>query len=244
MVAVATAAHVVEHADTWKEPIKLVHYSTAKDLFLPDNERVIFIYKSRDSASILFDAKAFELPKDLLPLMDADKYLPIGQDVAWIGFPGIAAPHLCFFSGQVSAFDTENDSYLIDGVAINGVSGGPVFQRLEKDQPRLVGTVSAYVSNRVYGETLPGLLRAQDVVPIHRMIKTLHDIAQARQQRKEEEKKKLMDQQQMETSPAPAEPAVPAVPAEPPAAPHAPGSAVPAVPAEPPAAPHAPGEPG
>jgi hypothetical protein len=43
--------------------------------------------------------------------------------------------------------------YLVDGVAINGVSGGPVFD----DRCHLAGLVSAYLPNRVApNTTLPG----------------------------------------------------------------------------------------
>jgi hypothetical protein len=47
--------------------------------------------------------------------------------------------------------------YLIDGVAINGVGGGPVFAALKNDQPQLLGTISAYMPNRMRGDALPGL---------------------------------------------------------------------------------------
>ena len=44
-----------------------------------------------------------------------------------IGFPTIEPYKLCFFSGSISAGRDDDSAYLIDGVAINGVSGGPVF---------------------------------------------------------------------------------------------------------------------
>jgi hypothetical protein len=52
---------------------------------------------------------------------------------------------------------------LIDGVAINGVSGGPVFHGPTAKDIQIIGCVSAYHANRATGEALPGLLRAQDV---------------------------------------------------------------------------------
>lgn len=38
IAGVATAAHVVDHADKWKEPIKLVHSITKKELFVTDEK--------------------------------------------------------------------------------------------------------------------------------------------------------------------------------------------------------------
>lgn len=38
IAAIASAAHVVKDARDWKQPIKLVHYETGKELFLPDSD--------------------------------------------------------------------------------------------------------------------------------------------------------------------------------------------------------------
>ena len=162
LAVVATAAHVVEHADDWKLPIKVRQHSTGKELFLREDERVIFLDRRRDSACILIPAIDFDLPGEFLPMMAADKYKSIGIEVAWVGYPGIASPHLCFFSGRLSAFLPNDDSYLIDGVAIHGVSGGPVFAMLADSKPQLIGTVSSYMPNRIRGDALPGMLRAQE----------------------------------------------------------------------------------
>lgn len=202
LAVVATAAHVVEHADDWRLPIKLKHHSSGKESFLQASERVIFLDRRRDSACILVPAGAFDLPAELLPMMPADKYKPIGNEVGWVGYPGIASPHLCFFSGRLSAFLVQDDSYLIDGVAIHGVSGGPVFAMLAGDKPQLLGTVSAYMPNRIRGDALPGMLRAQDVTTFHETIKTIRTLDEARE-RQEAEARKLEEERKGE-NPVPA----------------------------------------
>src|SRR2546430_13660398 len=53
MVGFATAAHVIQHADAWKLPIKIMHHASGKELFLTDEDRVIELDTARDSASIL-----------------------------------------------------------------------------------------------------------------------------------------------------------------------------------------------
>jgi hypothetical protein len=189
LVAVATAAHVVEHAHDWKLPIKLRHEKTKKELFLADGDRAILIDRRRDSASILFNtekAARFALPDGALSMIPADKFQQIGTEVGWVGYPSIANGRLCFFSGRISAFMFDDDSYLIDGVAINGVSGGPVFRSMEEDRPELLGTVSAYMPNRLRGDALPGLLRAQDVTPFHNVITTLRNLDEGQQKDKEQ----------------------------------------------------------
>jgi hypothetical protein len=130
IVAFATAAHVIEHAHDWKQPIKLRHYTSGHEIFIAADQRVVFIDRRRDSASLLIrtgDAKEAKLPEAALPLLKADVVKRIGVDVGWAGFPLIAYPNLCFFTGCVSSILSGDDSYLIDGVAIHGVSGGPLF---------------------------------------------------------------------------------------------------------------------
>ena len=185
----ATAAHVVDHAHEWKEPIKLTNSLTGKELFIQEKDRIILIDRMRDSASILIANDKLDLPQDTLPLIDPKKTLAIGAEVGWVGFPSIASPNLCLFTGRISAQIENRNSYLIDGVAINGVSGGPVLHYSPGSKLRIIGTVSAYVSNRIYGETLPGLLRVQDVTPFHATINTLISWDEARKKQAEQDKK-------------------------------------------------------
>jgi hypothetical protein len=187
IMAFATAAHVVDHAHDWKQPLRLIHHDSEKEMFVEARDRVILLYRQRDSASILVGNAAFSLPPTTLPLMPPDKVRRIGDQVAWAGFPSIAYPNLCFFAGRVSAYLDDDKSYLIDGVAINGVSGGPVFAQ-RSGAPQIIGTVSAYMPNRVRGETLPGLLRAQDLTAFHRTIEQLRSLDEAREQEAEESK--------------------------------------------------------
>ena len=125
-------------------------------------------------------------------MVESGKYIPIGNKVAWLGYPGIALPKLCLFTGMLSAFDLQTDSYLIDGVAINGVSGGPVFFQLKEvakgiKLPLIVGTVSAYMPNRYRGESLPGMASAQDITPFYDIVNSLRDFDEARARKLEEE---------------------------------------------------------
>lgn len=180
LAGIATAAHVVEHANIWKEPIKVRHHVTGDELFLPHDERVIFIDQARDSATILFMAATLTAPPpEALEMIPSKNRLAVGTEVGWIGFPWIVSPHVCFFSGCISAWDSNSDSYLIDGVAINGVSGGPVFVDMGQ-APRLVGTVSAYISNRLGNQTLPGLLRAHDLTSAQATVQKFRDLTDAR----------------------------------------------------------------
>ena len=93
-------------------------------------------------------------PEALLPI-PLETMLPRGADLGWLGYPGLVLPELCFFRGVVSGYQERPPIYFVDGVAINGVSGGPAFDR----SGLVVGLVSAYVPNQVApGRTLPGLM--------------------------------------------------------------------------------------
>lgn len=184
---VATALHVVDQANEWQQPIRLRHYSSGKTLLLKEpNNRFIFRNPETDSAVICFDRELeFPLPENPIPLLQSDFFIKIGVEVGWLGFPNVAPENLCFFSGNISARPKDTKAYLIDGVAIHGVSGGPVLHAtdIDTDGVQIVGTVSEYWANRATGETLPGLLIAQDVSHLHDTARTIQSI-------EEENKKK------------------------------------------------------
>jgi hypothetical protein len=98
-----------------------------------------------------------------------------------MGFPQIQSNSLCFFSGRISASDVKAGSYLVDGVAIHGVSGGPSVL-VEDDNALIVGVVSSYLPNQTAGGTLPGLCFLAGVSQLQRSIKTLSNMEEAKEQ--------------------------------------------------------------
>lgn len=140
-------------------------------------------YGTRDTAVLLFSRGDLPLPPDPLPLTPKDKSLRVGNKIGWLGFPAIPAASLCFFSGDISAWLQTQTAYLVDGVAINGVSGGPAFHIFQPDPPLviIVGVVSAYMPNRATGEVLPGLSVVRDVSQFHELVPTFASLDQARE---------------------------------------------------------------
>jgi hypothetical protein len=176
---IATAAHVVSHADEWQEPIRIRHEASGTVQFLKSEGRVIYIDYMNDSAIVLFLNSDLKLPEAVIGLLPTGTPCEIGIDVGWLGYPVIEASTLCFFAGTVSARQETRRAYLIDGVAINGVSGGPVFHCDSPDVIQIIGSISAYHANRATGEALPGLLRAQDVSHFHQVLQHVQNIDQA-----------------------------------------------------------------
>lgn len=184
---IATAAHVVSHADEWQQPIRITHAGSASPYFVKPEERVIFLDRSTDSAIVLLFKRELKLPERPIALLPMEQPCPIGIDIGWLGFPAIEPDTLCFFAGTVSARQARRKAYLIDGVAINGVSGGPVFHCSSPDQVQIIGCVSAYHANRVTGETLPGLLRAQDVSHFQEVARFIQTMDEAQAKKREVE---------------------------------------------------------
>jgi hypothetical protein len=180
---IATAWHVVRHANEWQEPIRLRQMQSNTSVFLNAGARSIFREPQSDSAVIVFGTGILTLPATPIPLFPTSSALPIGTDVGWLGFPAIAPFDLCFFSGTISARQEWRHAYLIDGVAINGVSGGPVVHSTDTEGVQIVGTISAYVSNTATGDTLPGLSIARDVSHFHDTIKTMRSLDEAQRER-------------------------------------------------------------
>jgi hypothetical protein len=189
---IATAAHVLYQADKWKQPIQIFHSESNQTLLLQANERVITIDWETDSAVLLFNKVELPLPQDLIPLLPSSSPLNIGLEVGWLGFPAIESFTLCFFSGIISARQDFRKAYLIDGVAINGVSGGPVLYSTGTEGIQFIGTVNAYKANRVTGEALPGLLIAQDVSHFHGVLQHVRSIDEANKKKQELEKAKTI----------------------------------------------------
>lgn len=185
LVGIATAYHVVQHAEKWQEPMRIFHEHFENFAFLKEPDRFILCDPSSDSAVILFSASHLVLPGEPIELLPVETRLPIGVEVGWLGYPAIGPQELCFFSGNVSARVDRRHMYLIDGVAISGVSGGPVLYSTATEgvnSVRIVGTISAYIVNRNTGEALPGLSMAQDVSHFHATVSHIRSVDDAKRQ--------------------------------------------------------------
>ena len=191
LCAIATAYHVISSEHDWGEPIKITQAQTGKELLIKENDRAIFTYPDKDLAVILFKRPHdFELPTDQIDLIPGSNLLP-GVEVAWCGFPAIMADKPCFFHGYISCYLDNQGDYLVDGVAINGVSGGPVFYiENNTNKPKVAGVITAYVANRATGETLPGLSVITSISPCEDTIKSLKTLNDAK---KEVEEQKITD---------------------------------------------------
>ena len=109
----------------------------------------------RDTALITVkSAEIITEETNLLPIPPKEYMLAKGAEIGWLGFPGFVEPEPCFFHGYISGYSDNPSRYFVDGVAINGVSGGPAFDK----HAQLIGLVSAYLPNRLdENTTLPGL---------------------------------------------------------------------------------------
>lgn len=165
--------------------VKIRNGQSQTPRLLPANERVIFMDYETDSAIILFFKGDLKLPEVPIALLPVGEVLSVGLDAGWIGYPVIQQFTLCFFSGTVSARLDARKAYLIDGVAINGVSGGPVIHCPASDRVQIVGCISEYHANRATGETLPGLLIAQDVSHFHGVAEEVKTIEEANIKKRE-----------------------------------------------------------
>ena len=181
LCGIATAAHVIDHAHAWDEPIRLLHVASGKSVVLRPPDRAIHLEGESDSAAIIFPPGDLPLPSAVPALVPQDKFIKPGVEIGWLGFPALPQADLCFFSGRISAYLGALFAYLIDGVAISGVSGGPAF-RLKVEGPELIGIVSSYIPNRATGEALPGVAVVRDVTEFHGLAKRFRSFDDAKRQ--------------------------------------------------------------
>ena len=132
LCGIATAEHVVNKSHLWEEPIRIHHFISGKTKLLHASNRVIFRDLKLDTAVIIFAKGKIPFPEDTLIFLSEKKYRKAGNEIGWVGFPSVSPNNLCFFTGRISCWINDLRTYLVDGVAINGVSGGPVFYRTKK----------------------------------------------------------------------------------------------------------------
>ena len=93
-------------------------------------------------------------------------------------FPGISPNDLCFFNGRISCWIQRGEYYLVDGVGIYGVSGGPVFA-IDDGKIVIVGLVSSYIPNQVAGILTPGLCVVRDIPHVREMASQMKKIEES-----------------------------------------------------------------
>lgn len=152
-----TALHVVDEVLGNDKPIEIIRSDGTPVSKVVDGFLKIYPIGPQECDIALIEIPTREplfLP-DQLQAMPLETMLPRGAPLGWLGYPGLAFPELCFFHGFISGHQEKPPIYLVDGVAINGVSGGPAFDL----SGLIVGLISAYRPNRVRPDTtLPGLM--------------------------------------------------------------------------------------
>ena len=86
---IATAAHVIDHAHYWEQPIRIQRADSTEHVLLRDHERVIFVDEERDTAAILFKPDQLSFPEETLPLIAADQTMKVGAQLGWLGKHGV-----------------------------------------------------------------------------------------------------------------------------------------------------------
>lgn len=162
-VLLATAWHVIQSAVDTAGALDVYHFSSGNSCRIPASDFGVLSDKGRDLAVVFFERSHLpDLPVECLHLLD--DVLPPGQEISWCGYPAgvliswsIKGDLLCHFSGTISAsYGKNNKDYLIDGVTINGISGGPAY--LEQEGKLIVvGVVTNYYPNIQRNGVLPGL---------------------------------------------------------------------------------------
>jgi hypothetical protein len=193
LCCIATAKHVIKQANIsgWEQPIYLDQKDGNSVRLNPEHRRIIDNLNAEidgDSASILIYKSGLNIPEQCLPLWDFSREIPIGTQLGWLGYPQVVDQSILtpsFFSGALSNTFPHLEQFAIDGVAIGGVSGSPIFCKLNDDSPNVIGTISAYFPNRVHGqggiESLPGISVSHSFSAFIPVIQDLNNLDQIEQ---------------------------------------------------------------
>ncbi len=193
---IATAYHVIEDAHKQQTPIKIIHYNTLNGGWILPGLIITSANPTVDSAVVIIETRFLPFVNifDKLP-----EFLPvgfsqtIGSKVCWLGFPRIQSDALCIFSGIISGRIYDNGNmYLVDGVAIHGVSGGPLIAVGDNGNYKVVGVINQYIPNIIKASTdisLPGLTYARDVSHFVQVVHTINSFEELNKNKQEIEQK-------------------------------------------------------
>ena len=164
---VLTAFHVIKLAYETGATIT-IRNSSGVCIDLPSLLRTIFFVKDRDQAIVSFNAPNEFGSLHTMHFLSGDSHYNPGVELGWLGFPRLdkARDIPCFLSGRISAYLPEDEAYLIDGVSIHGVSGGPAFYCSDDGKVVLAGIVTNYYPNEVNNQAWPGLAMFRTVKPL------------------------------------------------------------------------------
>src|SRR3954451_22051499 len=83
LCGIATAAHVVEHAHYWEQPLRIRLTATNEVRLVRAADRAILIDSLHDTAVVVFDPKDMSLPDEPLELIEPGSFLKVGGAVGW-----------------------------------------------------------------------------------------------------------------------------------------------------------------
>ena len=165
---IATARHVVADVLKKKESFRVWSGSRAFD-FGKDTKDILYCQRTDDTDvdSAVLAVIDHDLPMPRVPLasLEERREVCIGIEVGWLGFPALGGVSgLCFFSGRISFVDETANRFLIDGTAVHGCSGGPVFC-VTTNGARIIGVLSGFIPNVNMPNVgyLPGLAAAVSI---------------------------------------------------------------------------------
>ena len=175
---VLTAYHVVANAFVSGATLEIEMALSHEKIRVASLTRNIFIAKERDQALIIFSLPSptcFGEPNSYA-MLEQDKHYIQGVELGWLGYPclEVAKDNVCFLHGWVSAYLEKEESYLVDGSSIHGVSGGPVFCCDDAGSVVLAGIVTNYFPNEVGNQytgkqAWPGLAMFRTINPLMKL---------------------------------------------------------------------------
>ncbi len=105
------------------------------------------------------------LPEQMMPVRGCKTFPSLGEDLGWFGYPGSLGNEPMFCRGTLACFKTNPHSYLINGVAYPGMSGGAVVDQYGW----VVGVVSEWWEDGNLPQ-IPGMLQAAPSVMIRHVL--------------------------------------------------------------------------
>ena len=167
---ILTAHHVIKDILKDKLPLSIIPESDRKKKWTIEDWSIVH-NQEHDHALVMFGCADCMPPFRPYKILEPKSHYVPGVEIGWLGYPNISGLNgvACFSHGYISAYLKKEEAYLVDGVSIHGMSGGPAFVCENDGTIVLAGVVTNYLANRrPDGKVLPGMAMFRTIQQIQK----------------------------------------------------------------------------
>lgn len=143
---IATTARVLQPTRIRNDPIQIEHCSSRTSCTISQRERAVFFDERRQIAFIFLERGEIPFSDLALPMIDSEKRLKTGVEVAWLEFPRSKSDYFFVYDGVVTGRLLGLKRYYVRTDTLLGTCGGPAIYG-QGESIKILGVVHGYVGD-------------------------------------------------------------------------------------------------